>query len=663
MDVLLSISLRAVIPAGIAGIWLALARAKSAATRHAVWSLVTVGMLASAIAPVLAPVELHVLPARPAPTSTPVSTIETVTLTEPMAPVPAQPVRQSFTWQQVAVLIYGAGALFSLARLTGGCAYARRLVRGSQHIEIELYESSSIATPMTVGCLRPRILLPLEWRTWGAAQLQAVLAHERAHIRRGDWAVAAVAAVNRSVFWFHPLAWWLERTLSTLAEQACDDAAVLETGRPADYAHALLEMAAAVKAVRGRVAWQTMAMAKATAEVSLRIDRILDEARTISTGLSRRSKVTMAAVGMPLIYAAAVLQVAPIVAQEQTKPQRTEQSQATPAKPVEQAAPGPALTPVPPAQEAPRPAPAPARAAQEAPPAAAAPEAPAQVATPNSQTRLINRVDPEYPKIAKQTGAKGSVLMDLVIAPDGHVSEVKVISGHPMLQNAAKEAVLKWRYTPQPTETVSRVTLNFVGEVGAPSPSQGLGGNIQQAVLISRKEPAYPEAAKLAGIRGTVVVNATISKDGHVKAVRAVKGDPMLIDPAIAAVEQWYYKPTMLNGQPVETETQITLNFTGGPPVETPQAQIPGMEKAVLISRTEPVHPGGDLASLEGTVSFIAGVGTDGRLKNIRVTDGPAELVAPSLDAVKQWIYRPATLNGTPIDSYVEIRMPFKALR
>jgi hypothetical protein len=70
-----------------------------------------------------------------------------------------------------------------------------------------------------VGWLRPRVLLPLEWREWDRNKLDAVLAHEGAHVRRRDGLIAALAAVNRCVFWFHPLAWMLERKLALLASR------------------------------------------------------------------------------------------------------------------------------------------------------------------------------------------------------------------------------------------------------------------------------------------------------------------------------------------------------------------------------------------------------------------------------------------------------------
>jgi protein TonB len=89
------------------------------------------------------------------------------------------------------------------------------------------------------------------------------------------------------------------------------------------------------------------------------------------------------------------------------------------------------------------------------------------------------------------------------------------------------------------------------------------GGQIQQATLIYKKDPEYPKIAKQTGAKGQVKLLATIGKDGRVKAVKVLSGHPMLTSAAVEAVRQWVYKPTMLNGAPVENETEIQINFMG----------------------------------------------------------------------------------------------------
>lgn len=82
-----------------------------------------------------------------------------------------------------------------------------------------------------------------------------------------------------------------------------------------------------------------------------------------------------------------------------------------------------------------------------------------------------------------------------------------------------------------------------------------IGGNIQEANLINRVPPAA------ASIQGEVVLSALIDAAGNVKDLSVVKGHPLLISPAIEAVKQWKYRPTLLNGQPVEVTTEITVRF------------------------------------------------------------------------------------------------------
>ncbi len=89
------------------------------------------------------------------------------------------------------------------------------------------------------------------------------------------------------------------------------------------------------------------------------------------------------------------------------------------------------------------------------------------------------------------------------------------------------------------------------------------GGNIVQAVLISRKDPDYPKIARDAGAKGLVELIATIGVNGRVKSVKVLRGHPMLQKAATDAVMQWVYKPTLLNGVPVEGQVQVSVNFLG----------------------------------------------------------------------------------------------------
>jgi periplasmic protein TonB len=85
---------------------------------------------------------------------------------------------------------------------------------------------------------------------------------------------------------------------------------------------------------------------------------------------------------------------------------------------------------------------------------------------------------------------------------------------------------------------------------------------VTQGLLVRKINPTYPPLAKQARISGAVVLQAEISKDGSIQNLHVLSGHPMLVPSALEAVKQWKYKPYILNGEPVEVETTITVNFT-----------------------------------------------------------------------------------------------------
>jgi protein TonB len=89
-----------------------------------------------------------------------------------------------------------------------------------------------------------------------------------------------------------------------------------------------------------------------------------------------------------------------------------------------------------------------------------------------------------------------------------------------------------------------------------------IGGQVAEANLIRRVQPVYPPLAKSARVSGTVEFTAVISKEGNIENLQLVRGHPLLVNAAKEAVLQWKYRPTMLNGSPVEVVTDIIVNFT-----------------------------------------------------------------------------------------------------
>ena len=104
-------------------------------------------------------------------------------------------------------------------------------------------------------------------------------------------------------------------------------------------------------------------------------------------------------------------------------------------------------------------------------------------------------------------------------------------------------------------------------DIAAPTATarpQQMAGSVVAGNLISSAKPAYPAAAREARVSGKVVLQATISETGTVKSLKVVTGHPLLNEASMEAVRHWRYSPTVLNGQPVEIMTTITVNFSLG---------------------------------------------------------------------------------------------------
>jgi TonB family protein len=219
---------------------------------------------------------------------------------------------------------------------------------------------------------------------------------------------------------------------------------------------------------------------------------------------------------------------------------------------------------------------------------------------------LEKNLTPRYPAEAQNKGIQGVVKLKILISRSGDVTQAILISGHPMLAQAAIDAVKQWKYKPYvqdgkavSIETAVSVAFPPGSAAGAdveppnvkftPTPDQGpqsgtvvgiikrradgtkfasLSSEFAQTLLLKKIPPKYPEAAReLHDGTVEVVLKGLISKEGDVIDVQLISGPPVFVQPAIDAVKQWKYKPYLPNGQAMEFETEITVNFTP-PPVE-----------------------------------------------------------------------------------------------
>ena len=183
------------------------------------------------------------------------------------------------------------------------------------HRPVRLLDSAMARVPMVVGWLRPMILLPASALSGlSPSQLEAILAHELAHIRRHDYLVNLVQLVIETLLFFHPGVWWVSRRIRTEREYCCDDVAVEISGSPRDYARALTQLE------EQRLAAPTMALAAGGGILMNRIRRLMGVGDSRSTRLTRWSAgLVTIAIGLGLF--SALVATKPSIAQREEDPE------------------------------------------------------------------------------------------------------------------------------------------------------------------------------------------------------------------------------------------------------------------------------------------------------------------------------------------------------
>ena len=170
------------------------------------------------------------------------------------------------TWKGLLVLAVLAGALLMLGQMALGMLGVWNVARSSEPVEdddtlfaldeargqlalagdVRLLRSSRITVPVVWGFLRPVLMLPAESIAWPNERLRVVILHELAHLKRLDGITLLVTRLAVSLYWFHPLAWSLERAGRSACEHACDDLVLAGGTKPSDYADHLLNVAKAL---------------------------------------------------------------------------------------------------------------------------------------------------------------------------------------------------------------------------------------------------------------------------------------------------------------------------------------------------------------------------------------------------------------------------------
>ncbi len=359
------------------------------------------------------------------------------TRTAPEAPAN---VRHPLSLIELAWLAYLSVAVTLLLRLFLGLATAVLIWIGGLPVTLRdqpglaaglaLRASREVSSPVTIGSA---VVLSADYADWDTEKLRIVLAHERSHIRQGDFYLQLVAGLYAAIFWFSPLGWWLKSKLSDLAETISDRAGLEQAANCSSYAQILLEFAAAPRQTLTGVA-----MAR-PGTLSRRIERLLNDSSFRQAFAGGRSRVLVAILLVPVALFAATSLIRVKAAQDAPAPPpaapaaQASPAPQTPAAPITgQAAPEPDVNtiapPTPEAAQAPAPAPAPSVVPDIGPLAPVAPSAAlAPVAPVAPSDRII-----VVPRVAGRVIVVPDVPRRIVI-PEIHAMTIRVPNPAPTI--------------------------------------------------------------------------------------------------------------------------------------------------------------------------------------------------------------------------------------
>jgi TonB family protein len=379
---------------------------------------------------------------------------------------------------------------------------------------VALRTSPEIAIPFTHGALRPTVLLPQEAERWSRKQLECVLAHELAHVRRCDYLTQMTAQLACSLFWFHPLVWLAAFAMRKERERACDDMVLGLGHRATDYAEFLLVLSRGLRRLDG--AWSTSVAMAQSSQLEVRMKALLDPK------LNHRP---LAASRVLLATTLAAVLLLPVAAIRAGAKNASGNISGTVRDPSGAVIPGVNITLINTALNFSIAGGSGEDGAFEFP------------AMPAGRYRLeVTSPGFAYTKTADLELKPSGDLHENITMDIGEVLQEVVVHGHKSAENPP---------TPPPAPRRIRV-----------------GGNVQAAKLTSQVKPDYPASAQKQGIEGTVILQAVIGTSGQILSVKPDNvGDPELTSSAMSAVRQWRYQPTLLNGEPVEVVTTITVAF------------------------------------------------------------------------------------------------------
>jgi TonB family protein len=538
----------------------------SASMRHAVWILAMAGaVLLPVVALVIPPVELPI----PLRAST---TVTFLPVQDPSAAVAGEPglkpstthltdpagLASSAGIQPAMVWLLGVAALF--IRLFAGLAATRGIAKTATTMPddswrpligdlsaafrirraVRLLFINRNISPITWGFRRHTILLPADAARWSEERRRLVLAHELAHVKRRDGLTQIFIQIVCCLHWFNPLVWYAARRLRIERERACDDR-VLSLGPAAtDYADHLIQI------VRGLRTERTLSLAAISmaqpSQLETRLVSILDPRAR------RRALSTAATFLLGALTAVLTASVAAIGVAAEVLPPPVSIISTRLASP-------PAETPV------------------AKPPATPQRTRIGAGTTPSTVViapRVLESKPPIYTPEALQSRIEGTVTLEAAVDRQGNIKIHRIVKGLGYgLDERAIGTVLDWKFAPALrngvlVEAITQIDVDFKLPITLDLQIKldQKGAVIISPIIVSRVEPVYSEEARQARYQGTVVLEATIHKDGTVSVGKVVRNLGLGLDEnAIEAVNQWKFQPAMRNGEPVSVTVNVQVHF------------------------------------------------------------------------------------------------------
>jgi TonB family protein len=674
-------SVRAVALAAMASVVILFLRGRSAA-QHAIWTLVVIGMLALPVLRPIVPAAYVYRFERPAPAAT---------ITQPaaqladnaggmLAPAPSartKPPGFRPEWPAYAAIAYIAGVVLLAVRLLAGLWMTRRLLRGARPIEagvdVDVAESDQVRVPVTIGLTRMRVLLPGDWREWPAEKMKLVLAHELAHARRYDPAISVIAAVNKCIYWFHPLTWWLERRLAVLAEHAADDAALAVSPDSGSYARVLLEVAARMEGQNSRLIWNASAMTGQL--VAKRIRRVMDSRTKPNEGrLGNLGRAMLLSSAALLIWISVAVDLQS-VARAQAKPS-TGNADATwfgyrsdGGRPDSTTA---------------------DQAAQMEQQLAANPE---DEATRSKLLRYYfnnNMDDRRVPLVLWLIEHHPESVLHgyyfAAVSPGGRAGGdtdtfedlrrrwLGQVALHPddvrVLGNAARAMLDS---TPEAIDLLKRAQ-----KLDPAHRTEPLARLYSFLLWLSTEKRSPPTGARDPRISAQIKSELQESNDAAlVGAVARHFVEDATQKALVAAGDVWDFAALktiatdlVTHAQTLEPQSRDWADLMEGvrglpvasaQPPAAPQVRIgAGVAAGMLLESPAPIYPPlAKMARVQGVVKLQVRIGKDGHVAEITVVGGHPLLVPAAMDAVKHYVYKPVTMGGKAVEAMTTVDVPF----